>query len=308
MTHRIDHREVADVRSLLVPVDLSAFSDRVLGRVAKLPLAADAGVTLLHVVPDSLPPRGRRAAERDARKALLDEARELARSLPATITIACVVTVGSPASEIAARCAKTNIELIVMGRGGGRALRDTFLGSTAERVIRQARLPVLVVRLRPRSAYRRPALALDRDAAAPAVLAQYLRVVPAPRPRATVIHAYDTPFHGLIYPSLSEDDAAEYDDDCRQQARHAIEALLTGALDEANGSRAEVAAWTWHVQRASARTLIERTVKKSDADLLVLGTRARSGLGNAFLGTVAGDVLRAVACDVLVVPPADETS
>ena len=31
------------------------------------------------------------------------------------------------------------------GRGGARALRETFLGSTAERVIRQARVPVLVV-------------------------------------------------------------------------------------------------------------------------------------------------------------------
>lgn len=42
-------------RSLLVPVDLTAISDRVLGRVALLPLADGTRVTLLHVVPKNLP-------------------------------------------------------------------------------------------------------------------------------------------------------------------------------------------------------------------------------------------------------------
>jgi nucleotide-binding universal stress UspA family protein len=48
--------------------------------------------------------------------------------------------------------------------------------------------------------------------------------------------------------------------------------------------------------------VVERAVKKADSDLLVLGTHGYSGVAHAFLGTVAGDVLRAVACDVLVVP------
>jgi hypothetical protein len=39
------------------------------------------------------------------------------------------------------------------------------------------------------------------------------------------------------------------------------------------------------------------------ADLLLLGTHGRAGLAHALLGTVAGDVLRDVQCDVLVVPP-----
>lgn len=45
--------------SLLVPVDLTAISDRVLGRVALLPLADGARVTLLHVVPEEFPVRAR---------------------------------------------------------------------------------------------------------------------------------------------------------------------------------------------------------------------------------------------------------
>lgn len=38
---------------------------------------------------------------------------------------------------------------------------------------------------------------------------------------------------------------------------------------------------------------------------LLVQTRNRTGIAHTFLGTVAGDVLRDVACDVLVVPPTD---
>jgi len=44
-------------------------------------------------------------------------------------------------------------------------------------------------------------------------------------------------------------------------------------------------------------------VRKLDTDLLLLGTHGYSGIARAFLGTTAGDILRDVRCDVLVVPP-----
>ena len=46
--------EPAPFRSLLVPIDLTPSSDRVLGRLPLLPLAEDARVTVLHVVPSGL--------------------------------------------------------------------------------------------------------------------------------------------------------------------------------------------------------------------------------------------------------------
>jgi nucleotide-binding universal stress UspA family protein len=49
--------------------------------------------------------------------------------------------------------------------------------------------------------------------------------------------------------------------------------------------------------------VISKAVKKADTDLLVLGTHGYSGVAHMFLGSVAGDVLRDVTCDVLVVPP-----
>jgi nucleotide-binding universal stress UspA family protein len=192
--------------------------------------------------------------------------------------------------------------MIVMGRVGGRALRDIFLGSTAEQVMRQTQLPVLVVRLPPRAPYGRPALALDLDEAAHAAVAQLLEVIPDPSSRVTVIHAYTAPYHGLVYPSLSGEDKEGYRNVYRREAVEKIGKLLAAALAKVPPTHAPT--WKTLVQFGSPRIVITKVVKREETDLLVLGTRGHSGLAYAFLGTVAGDVLRAVSCDVLVVPPA----
>jgi len=306
-SHRSGQRGAWDTRegfrSLLIPIDLSPGSDRVVGRVARLPLAYDARLTLVHVIPKSLPARARGRAERDARMTLTAEAKDLARRLPEHVAIQSVVRVGAPAKEIARCASSVKAELIVMGRGGGRAFRDVIFGSTAERVIRRGQLPVLAVRLRPRALYRRPALALDLDQGAGAMLALLLHVLPPPRPSVTIIHAYEVPYQGLIYPSLSEEDTEDHRDHYREKALREIATLLTTSLARARVAPGDAPAWRMHVRHGSPRTIIEKAVKKLDSDLLVLGTHGYSGVAHAFLGTVAGDVLREVACDVLVVPP-----
>lgn len=290
-------------RALLVPIDLTPASDRVLARVALLPLAPKAQLTLLHVVPSGLPVWAQRRAKRDAKEALAEEALHLSSSLPRDVRVVPVVSVGTAASTIATRSDEANAEMIVVGRRGGRAHRDSLLGSTAERVIRRAQRPVLVVRLPARARYRRPALAMDLDEAAAAALAQLLKVVPAPRPPVSVIHAYDPPYHRLVYPSLSGDEAEEYRDQYRREAVREIGKLLAAALSDAKLHPRDMPAWTTYVQDGPPRNVIPKATKKADTDLLVLGTHGHAGMAYLFLGTVAGDVLREVSCDVLVVPP-----
>ena len=293
--------EPARIRSLLVPVDLTPVSDRVIRRVKRLPLAEDARITLLHVVPDILSVRNQQIAERDATKALAAEVRDLRQSLLRSQHVEPVVTTGAGAKEITAAATRMNAELIVMGRGSGR-MSDVFLGSTAERVIRQAKLPVLVVRLPARKPYCRPALALDLDSAAFEIVRLALRVVSEPRPALAVIHAFDDPYHSLGYPSLS-DAAEERKVELHLKATREVESLLASAVRHANVSPDDAPHWKTYVRYGSPRLVIENTLRKAEPDLLVLGTRGHTGVAYVFFGTVAGDVLRQAKCDVLVVPP-----
>ena len=52
---------------------------------------------------------------------------------------------GSPAAEILQAAERHDVELIVLGSHGKGQLHYTFLGSVAEKVVRHADRPVLVV-------------------------------------------------------------------------------------------------------------------------------------------------------------------
>lgn len=290
-------------RSLLVPVDLSPASARVIDRAALLPLAKGARLTLLHVVSKRLPSDARGRANQDAREGLVAAASRAASLLPRGATIRTLVKTGVAATEIGKQAQALGSELVVMGRGGGRGLSSIFLGSTAERVVRQGHLPVLVVRLAAQAGYRRPLLALDLDPIARELLETALRVIAPPRPRMSLVHAYDAPYHGSVYPSLTSKDAREYRDQFRQEAVQAIAALLAAARPHAAEAPSEALSWKSYIRYGSARAVIQEAVEKARADLLVIGTHAHSAVTQAFLGSVAGDVLREVPCDVLVVPP-----
>jgi nucleotide-binding universal stress UspA family protein len=316
MSERRVKREVSELtasasegfRSLLIPIEMSPLSDRVLGRVALLPVAETCRLTLLHVVPGSLSLRDQRVAQRDAQKALNEEARVLRAKLPKAATVEPSVKVGAPATQIATSAASMRADLIVMGRGGGRTIRDIFLGSTAERVIRRGQRPVLAVRLPPRAVYSRPLLALAVDQAARDAVALLLRLIPPPRKRLPVVHAFDIPYYGTMHRDLSDDDAERLRGQYRRDATHQIAHLLRTALVRARVAPNDAPSWTMHVRHGSPRAIIKKLATQADTDLLVLGTRGRTGAAHAFLGTVAGDVLRDVACDTLVVPPRRDRS
>jgi nucleotide-binding universal stress UspA family protein len=287
------------LRSVLVAVDLARGSGHVVERAVLLPLAAQASLTLLHVVPRLRPEAMAWRVEGDARKALAGLIRRIPRALRRRIRIRSVVATGSAADEIARHARASKPDLIVLGRAGGRPLRDLFIGSTAERVLRRGQHPILVVRRPARGPYRRPLLALALDAAAEAALAFVVRVVPPPRPPMSVVHVYDAPLEGFAYPSVSGG-MTEHRRHFRELARRRIEQLLARPRLRTEGDRVR---WAVQLRHGSPRVVLPEVAAKRAADLLVLGTHGRSGLAQAFLGSVAGDVLRQVRCDVLVVPP-----
>jgi nucleotide-binding universal stress UspA family protein len=300
-THRRTSTPVP-FRSLLVASDLSASSDRAVGRVAQLPLADDARITLLHVLPEGLPSRLRRHEEAIALEALEEDRRKLARRLHAFEWIRTVVRVGAAATEIAKRVVSLESELLVLGTGGGDTLRRTFLGSTAERVMRRSRVPVLATRIRPSAPYRRPAIAIDNEGSARDELVALLRLLGTPRPIVDVINAFEMPYGGLIYRRLPDHERANHLERYRHRAIRALEKTLISSLSGLTSARERHEGWRTHVETGSPRGVILESVTDVGSDILVLGSHAYRGASRALFGTVAGDVLRSVKCDVLMVP------
>jgi universal stress protein A len=144
------------IRRILVPVDFSPPSDYALTYAKALGADFGASLHLLHVVEDPLMtgpwpvevclgelPRLRAKVIEDAGSQMLECLKSIGESgMEATGE----VLVGSPFQAIVDLAFTSGVDLIVMGTHGRTGIPHLLIGSVAERVIRHAACPVLVVR------------------------------------------------------------------------------------------------------------------------------------------------------------------
>ena len=138
---------------ILVPLDFSEPSRKAL-RYAKLFAEQfGASLTLLHVVeplsypPDFavmplLPPDIEEARTRE----LENQLRELARSVGGGVKVESVVRSGRAWQEVVGVARDAATDLIIVSTHGYTGLKHALLGSVAEKIVRHAPCPVLVVR------------------------------------------------------------------------------------------------------------------------------------------------------------------
>lgn len=139
---------------ILVPTDFSEGATHAVQAAALLAQNLGVRLTLLHVMPEALPPKGekdpkarRRAADRVRR-----EAETRLRSLTETLNlnpeqVDLSLVTGVDATEIVHIGNAINAGFIVMGTRGLTGLPRVLLGSVADQVLREAPCPVLVVPL-----------------------------------------------------------------------------------------------------------------------------------------------------------------
>jgi nucleotide-binding universal stress UspA family protein len=293
---RIDPQR-AGFETLLVATDFTQGATWAVGRAARLSFLPGAKAFILHVVPDGIPPEVRSRADSDARR-ILDEVVASAfgggtQSESAGEAATSVVRVGKPYVEIIREARAGAAELVVVGRHGRRTVRDLFLGSTAERVIRMGSSPVLVVNRKPSHPYRRVLIALDLGDTSHATVDLALRVVGPGAVDVSVFNAYGAPFEGFIATGLTSSELGAYRRDLRETSR----SLLRDFLESLGGRGA---GWNAAVRCGDPRVEILREAEKRHADLIVLGTHGRTGISHALLGSVAEWVVRKATRDVLV--------
>ncbi|MBI3869831.1 MAG: universal stress protein [Verrucomicrobia bacterium] len=140
------------IKSILVPIDFSDCSKKALQYALPLAKEHQASLTLLYVVP---PVYGAgeyggfdyaqweagmiAGGEKELAKLVVDGVRG---EVPADT----LVRAGSPAREIIETARSLPADLIVIATHGRTGLKHVLLGSVAERVVREAPCPVLVVR------------------------------------------------------------------------------------------------------------------------------------------------------------------
>jgi nucleotide-binding universal stress UspA family protein len=137
---------VFSLKKILVPLDFSDCSKKALQYAVRFARQFEAEITLLHVVPryPAVPEMGPIDVEtlQDGR-AQLEVVRLTIGDLAPCHTL---LRTGTPYTEIVEAAKDQTMDLIVIATHGHKGLTRAILGSTAERVVRQAPCPVLVVR------------------------------------------------------------------------------------------------------------------------------------------------------------------
>lgn len=281
--------------TLLVATDNSKRSELAIRRASMLQEEYAAKMTLLHVVDDDQPP--------DLVSDACVGAERLLRGAVARLRpyddreVVTMVRSGDPFQTIVAVSDELSADLVVMGAHRRRILKDVFVGTSIERVMRTGSKPVLMVNQAPRTRYKKVAVAIDLSEASANALKSARDLGFLDDAHVIYFHAFETLAKGLmIYANIGKEVIDDYVARETVDARRAVDALITNVL----GVETE---YDVRIGEGTPAAFITRAVQEVSPDLLVIGTRGLKGFQHFLLGSVADEVLRKVDCDVLAVPP-----
>lgn len=258
-------------------------------------LAAGAGAELaaVHVIDGDLPPRMIEAAIEEARdrgRLLVERGRALG------VTCQLTTVRGEPPLELNTIARGVDAGLIILGVHRISPARNAFVGTTADRILRAAERPVLVIRSSAPHAYRAALAAID-------IFAPDLKPLSAALDLGLVGADKVTAAFGV------ETDAMRQ---LKQQAA-SLEAVSAAFAVDEPALRAEAAKLLAAAGLAGTPIVVKPllfnapdfaigTAVETGADLLVLGARRKGADHRQPLGSVSETALRRAAMDVLVVP------
>jgi nucleotide-binding universal stress UspA family protein len=296
------------INRILYATDLSATSEPVWGEARRLGRLFDAEIVILHVVtppPNVFPLEGYvppdlyeeflRSAQRDAERGL---DRLLGSVAGSGLKVRLRLEEGPPASRILDIASQEAADILVVGTHGRTGFRRAMLGSIADRMIRQARCPVLTARPQPegapRAQIRRICYATDFSPTAHAAWSWVVAIASAADAEVDLVHVTFEPVADRHLPAEAIERMAQF---LREQGHIEVERFL--AQSTLPRDRIHV-----HLSPGvPGEQIVHRALERA-ADLIIMGTHGWSGVVRWMLGSVAHYVIQTAPCPVLTIAPA----
>ncbi len=295
-----------EFKRILCPVDFSESSTRSLAHAAALARWYEAQLTVLHVVPTFDPVQVRaelgvpvQIVDPVPREEVLGEMRQLLDRAGFSADAQLVAEAGDASTTIVDQALTTRADLIVIGTHGRRGFKRLLLGSVAETVLHESPCPVLTVS--PHTAattsdvvtFKRILCPVDFSPSSLQALGFALDLARQADGRVTLLHVFEW---------LPEDEprssthfnVPEFRGYMVNDARERLRSLVTE----------ESRAWCEIddvIVSGRAHREILREAEARSADLVVMGSQGRGGVGLALFGSTTHQVVRRAACPVLTV-------
>jgi nucleotide-binding universal stress UspA family protein len=206
------------------------------------------------------------------------------------------VQIGAPHRILIETAQEIGADLIVVGATGSGPFAAELLGSTADRVLRKASCPVLIVRgelpVPPRRVLAPVDLSTLSGDSFRCGLQMLAQLAGSAEIQVRAVHALSL-LDALAFRQRTGTSV-------EQAAQHAAARLQRFVLENRSDLPFAVEAT---VLPGEPRFEILREVEEHPVDLLILGTHGRGGMDRLVLGSVASTVARKAPCSVLVISP-----
>lgn len=289
-------------RKMLAATDFSAPARHALERAALVAGAhPDARMMMAHVVAESAFETLRRLLPGDAaalETGALEQAGKNLDELAAHLRESCACSIetrllqGAPLAVLSGLAESEQVDLLVMGARGSHFLQEALLGTTTERVLSKSSRPLLAVKQRPLSSYRRILAPVDFSAhAATAINAAHAWL---PDAEFVLLHAFEVELESTFqFAGLDEERIHRYRIQAREAAQASMEEFITSL--EVPASR-----MTRQFAHGAATLRILEQEQALDADLIVMGKHGQSVMEELLLGSVTKHVLAHSSSDVFI--------
>jgi nucleotide-binding universal stress UspA family protein len=295
-----------EFKRILCPVDFSDSSIRALAHAEALARWYEAQLTVLHVVPTFEPIQVQaelgvpvQIVNPMPREEVVRQMRPFLERAGVSSEAQLIAEAGDPRTTIVDQALTTRADLIVIGTHGRRGFTRLLLGSVAETVLHEAPCPVMTVSPHTEAAasdvvtFKRILCPIDFSPSALLALGFALDLARQAGGLVTLLHVVEwlaeeeprTSAHFTV-PEVR----GYMVDDARQRLRSLVaeESRVWCEIDDV-------------IVSGRAHREILRAAEARAADLIVMGSQGRGGVGLALFGSTTQQVVRSAACPVLTV-------
>jgi nucleotide-binding universal stress UspA family protein len=297
-------RSYLPLRTVLIGSSLEDESDQVVRAGLAVARSAGAQVYLVHAAPFEPPLAGfewgagseifrEQTATREEK--LREQIERL--GIGAGELAGTAVVAGAPHRVLSDAAGTARADLLVVGATGSGPLAAELLGSTADRVLRKALCPVLLVRGELQVPPRRVLAAVDLSTLSGDAFRCGLHLLAQiTKGEAVQVRAvYSLNFLDAL--ALQRERGASSSEEAERFSAEELRRFV-------QENRAEA---PFEIETAllsgEARFEVVRELNEHPVDLVILGTHGRGGLDRLILGSVAATVARKAPCSVLMISP-----
>ncbi len=218
----------------------------------------------------------------------------------AGVAATCEVLYGSPADAMMERSTAIKADLIIVGtRNRSESTRFLF-GSTSQKLIRSSPTPVWIVKPGNVREILEIAVATDLSPYSKEALEEAIALARILSARLYVLHAVNDPsLRYLESVGVAESSLSEYQNKERNVAHEKLKEQIASTDYRAVQHGVQL-----QLLDGEPEVVIPGFLEEKEVDLLVMGTKGRSGLPGLVIGNTAERLLPAVMCSLLTIKPA----